>query len=162
MMGKTGRPVNRLSVGRKSKRLSSVQTISTPWRWGQVAALPLVLLLAYLDAKAPGVLSDLNALVLTADWHVTLAFRTGLVVLCVVAYFLIRAYHPLTGAALLLTILGQAMRLGTTQASEEPLTMGTLVLLVALAMIPARVIVRPNEADLQAHLDAQDAQEALP
>lgn len=147
------------TMRKRSRRAAVAPYGRSAVRWWHWAAAPLVALLAFLDLYAPGFMADLNHWMLSGDYRWMLGLRIALALFCAWAFFGVRSYHVLIGVYLVLVIVGQALRLGDTWAVGEPLSAGTLILLLALFIIPVRVITRPNEADIAAHLEREKQKE---
>lgn len=122
-------------------------TAHPPLRWWHGALLLGILSLSYVTIQAPGVLADLAGLRI-ADWEWFVRARSTVIILCAFALVGVRSYRPLIGAGMVLTIVGLSLRLGNNQLTQEPLTLGFALLLLALAVVPVRVIIRPNPDDL--------------
>lgn len=118
-----------------------------PLRWWHGVILALAVFLMALAVLAPGVLSDLASTPI-ADWRWFVRARSTVIILCLVALVGVRAYHWLIGVAMVLSVAGMCLRIGLGQMTQEPLTLGFALLLLALAIIPVRVILRPNDTDL--------------
>ena len=102
--------------------------------------------LGVLGMKSPGVLADISS-IHVGDYHALgMAFST-VWILSVYALVAVRSYHPFIGAALLLEVLFLPLRSGVFQTMQEPLSLGVLGLLLPLAILSIRVIIRLNDAD---------------
>lgn len=151
-----------MTVTRKNPTRSSVRAairaqspLQHPrFRWWHALALVLSGLLGYLAIQAPASLADLAAHPL-GDWRAFVLARGTVAILAIYALVFVRSYHPLVGAGLVATILGMGLRIGLGQVTEEPLTWGYACLLLALSVLPIRVIIRPNADD---RLRVQDEQ----
>ncbi|AWT34506.1 hypothetical protein DM785_02305 [Deinococcus actinosclerus] len=106
----------------------------------------LIVLLGYFAINAPAALADAAAHPL-ADWRAFVLARGTVALLAVYALVGVRSYHPLVGAGLVATILGMGLRIGLGQVTQEPLSVGYALLLLALSVLPIRVIIRPNADD---------------
>ncbi|GAA4015762.1 hypothetical protein GCM10022631_30000 [Deinococcus rubellus] len=115
-------------------------------RWWHITALLGVLLLGAAAIHIPGVLADAGSYPL-AGWQAFVMAREAVVIFSLYALVFVRSYTPLIGFGLLVSIIGLLLRLGITQITHEPLTVGYALLLVALCVLPVRVIVRPNDND---------------
>ena len=116
-------------------------------RWWHLALLLLSATLGWAAIQAPGALADLAAYTI-GDWQAFVQAQGTVIILAAYALVFVRSYHALTGLGLIATILGLSLRIGMGQVTEEPLTVGYVLLLLALAATPVRVIVRPNESDV--------------
>ncbi|UWX64207.1 hypothetical protein [Deinococcus rubellus] len=136
---------------RVSRNLTALRTPSTdlhhpPLRWWHTLMLVSVLALGALAIRAPGVLADIGSVVV-ADWRVFIMVRETVVIFSLYALVFVRSYTPLVGFGLLASCVGLLLRLGITQVTHEPLSLGYLVILITLCVLPVRVIVRPNDTD---------------
>ena len=118
-----------------------------PLRWWHVLLFVLASALGWLAIRAPGLLADMAAYPV-GGWHAFVQARGAVIILATYALVFVRSYHALTGLGLIATILGLSLRIGMGQVTEEPLTVGYVLLLLALAATPVRVIVRPNGSDV--------------
>lgn len=120
-----------------------------PVRWWHALVLAFAGVLGWFAIQAPAALADLAAHPL-GDWRAFILARGTVVILAVYALVFVRAYHPLVGAAMICTVAGLGLRIGLGQVTQEPLTVGYSLLLLALAIMPIRVIIRPNADELLA------------
>lgn len=120
-----------------------------PVRWWHALILAFAVVLGWFAIQAPAALADIAAHPL-GDWRAFILARGTVVILAVYALVFVRAYHPLVGVALLATVTGLGLRIGLGQVTQESLTVGYSLLLVALAIMPIRVIIRPNADEVLA------------
>ncbi|PJI52967.1 hypothetical protein CTI14_35085, partial [Methylobacterium radiotolerans] len=92
-------------------------------------------------------LADL-ASIPVGDWRAFVLARGTVIILAVYALAFVRTYHALVGVGMTLTVAGLGLRIGLGQVTQEPLSLGFALLLLALAVLPVRVIVRPNQDDV--------------
>ena len=107
-----------------------------------------------LGMKSPGLLADLSS-VHVGDYHALTLACTTVWILSVYALVAVRSYHPFIGVALLFEMLFFPLRVGVFQTVQEPLSLGILGLLVPMAILPIRVIIRLNDADKIRLLEAE-------
>ncbi|MCD0155996.1 hypothetical protein [Deinococcus sp. 6GRE01] len=118
-------------------------------RWWHALILVVAMVLGWFAIQAPAALADMAAHPV-GDWRAFVMSRGTVVILAVYALVFVRSYHPLVGVAMICTVAGLGLRIGLGQVTQEPLTIGYSLLLVSLAIIPIRVIIRPNADDLLA------------
>ncbi len=80
-------------------------------------------------------------------WHVTVWAIEGLAVLCLWAIVFVRSMHPLMYLCLSLEVVALALWLGITRTERLEFTVINAVLLMFAALVPVRVITRPNDTD---------------
>jgi hypothetical protein len=117
-----------------------------PLRWWHLMAAVIILALAWLAVRAPGLLADVASYPL-AGWETFVIVRCTVIILSAYALLFVRSYHPLIGFGLFVTAAGLLLRVGLNQVTEEPLSLGFALLLLALGLIAVRVIIRPNAED---------------
>jgi succinate dehydrogenase hydrophobic anchor subunit len=108
--------------------------------------LMVAMTLGWAAGRAPGLLADLSSIPV-GDWRVFVLARVSVIILAVYALVFVRTYHALVGVGMALTVAGLGLRIGLGQVTQEPLSLGFTLLLLALAVLPIRVIVRPNQDD---------------
>lgn len=118
-----------------------------PLKWWHVLLAVLSVALGYLAIRAPGLLADVASHPV-ADWRVFVLTRGTIIILSVYVLLFVRSYHPVAGFGLVATITGLSLRIGYNQVTEAPLDVGFLILLLALAVLPVRIIIRPNAEDV--------------
>ena len=118
-----------------------------PLRWWHLALLLLSATLGWAAIQAPGALADLAAYTI-GDWQAFVQAQGTVIILAVYALVFVRSYHPLTALGLIATVLGLSLHIGLGQVTEEPLTLGYLLILIGIAIPPVRIIVRPNQDDV--------------
>lgn len=135
--------------GERIRRAVAAQAAPThaPLRPWHIVLFVVTLALGWLAIRAPGLLADVAAYPL-ADWQWFGRVRWAVIILATYALVFVRAYHPVVGLGMAATILGLGVRIGLGQITEEPLTVGHALLLLALVTLPVRVITRPNDAEL--------------
>lgn len=133
-------------AGRRVKR-SEPTYPHAPLRWWHVGLLLMAVIVGWAAVRAPGVLADL-ASIPVGDWRAFVLARGTVIILAVYALAFVRTYHALVGVGMTLTVAGLGLRIGLGQVTQEPLSLGFALLLMALAVLPIRVIVRPNQDDV--------------
>lgn len=154
MMNSQSRRRTRREALRRAWAAHNPLTVHPPLRWWHGALLLGLLGLSSLTIQAPGVLADLAG-IRVADWEWFVRGRSTIIILCAIALIGVRSYRPLIGLGMVMTVVGLSLRLGNNQMTQEPLTLGFALLLLALAVVPIRVIIRPNPDDLIAQLSEQ-------
>ena len=128
------------------KRRAAPAYPHAPFRLWHAALLLLALLLGWAAIRAPGVLADLSSIPV-GDWRAFVLARGTVIILAVYALVFVRPANLLVLAGLMFTFAGLSLRIGLGQVTQEPLSLGFTLLLLALAVLPVRVIVRPNQDD---------------
>ena len=118
-----------------------------PLRWWHGLLLALSAVLGWLAIRAPGLLADIAAYPV-ADWQAFVLARGTVIILAAYALVFVRSYHWLAGVGMTCTVVGLSLRVGLGQVTQEPLSVGFVLLLAALAALPVRIIIRPNERDV--------------
>lgn len=118
-----------------------------PLRWWHLALLLLSATLGWAAIQAPGALADLAAYTI-GDWQAFVLVRGTVIILAVYALVFVRSYHWINAVGLVCSIVGLSLGIGPGQITQEPLTLGYLLILIGIAIPPVRIIVRPNQDDV--------------
>lgn len=133
-------------TGRRVKR-SEPTYPHAPFRWWHGLIFLLALVLGWLAIRAPGLLADVSSIPV-GDWRMFVLLRGTVIILAVYSLVFVRTYHAVIGAGMVFGFVGLSLRIGWGQVTQEPLSLGLLFTLLSLAVVPIRVIVRPNQDDV--------------
>lgn len=136
----------------RADRGEALRHASGPWRWWHSVAATVAIPLLLAAVAAPGLLADVENLLVSGSPTPVTALRAAVALLAGVAFFAVRSYGWFTGLILFGTIVLQALRIGQGQATAEPLDAGLLLQLAILGAIPVNVILRPNQSDNEARV----------
>ena len=94
--------------------------------------------------KAPGFFADVSSYAI-GNWEAGIMARVTIIWLSLYAMLLVRTLHPLGYAAMIVSVFGVSLRLGEVRIAQEPLTFGTAMILLGLALYAIRIITRQPE-----------------
>ena len=135
-------PHNPQGIQRFTRRHSPFQPPRFQW-WHALIFLIFPLLM-FGQQRAPGFFADVSRYAV-GNWEAGIMARVTIIWLSLYAMLLVRTLHPLGYAAMLVSVVGVSLRLGEVRIVHEPLTFGSALLLLGLALYAIRIITRQPE-----------------
>ena len=118
------------------------------FKWWHALIFLFFPLLMLGQQKAPGFFADISGHAI-GNWEAGIMARVTIIWLSLYAMLLVRTLHPLGYAAMLVSVFGVSLRLGEVRIAQEPLTLGTALILLGLALYAIRIITRQPELGLR-------------